>query len=139
MLMNSGFAFIPCGGELHFHSFQSSLHEFVIYSELANNLYRFFSTVVMNLARFSFNMFTYSNMNGACLKGVYVSNTMNEINQSKLNQCRSYSAAIQTITRSRNSITCSSICQRTTANMSSCVRQWMAFINIHGRYLLSVL
>ena len=40
--------------------------------EFANNLYRFFSTVVMNLALFSFNRFTYSNMNGACLKGVYV-------------------------------------------------------------------
>ena len=63
MLLNDGFAFIPCGGELHFHSFQSSLYEIVIYIEFANILYRFFSTVVMNLARFSFNMFTYSNMN----------------------------------------------------------------------------
>ena len=40
--------------------------------EFANSLYRIFSTVVMNLALFSFNRFTYSNMNGACLKGVYV-------------------------------------------------------------------
>ena len=56
-----------------------------------------------------------------------------------MNQCRSYSAAMETITRSRSSIPCSSICQRTTANMPSCVRQWMAFINIYGRYLLGVM
>ena len=42
------------------------------YVNYANNLYRFFSTMVLNLACFSFNMFTYSNMNGTCLKGVYV-------------------------------------------------------------------
>ena len=42
------------------------------YVNYANNLYRFFSTMVLNLACFSFNMFTYSNMNGMCLKGVYV-------------------------------------------------------------------
>ena len=46
--------------------------------------------MVLDLARFSFNMFTYSNMNGTCLKGVYVSNPMNEINQSKLNRSMSY-------------------------------------------------
>ena len=40
--------------------------------EFANNLYRLFSTVVLNLARFSFNMLPYSNMNGVCLKGVYI-------------------------------------------------------------------
>ena len=72
MLLNDGFAFIPSGGEHHFQSFQSSLHEFVIYIEFANNLYRFFSTVVLDLSLFSFNMFTYSNMNGACLIGMYV-------------------------------------------------------------------
>ena len=51
--------------------------------EFANSLYRFFSTVVLDLARFSFNMFTYSNMNGACLKGVYAKHY--ERNQPKLN------------------------------------------------------
>ena len=70
---------------------------------------------------------------------VCISNPMNQINQSKLNRCRTYSAAMETTTRSRNSITCSSICQRTMANIPSCVRQWMAFLNIHGRYLLDVL
>ena len=30
MLLNDGLAFIPCVSELHFHSFQSSLHEFSI-------------------------------------------------------------------------------------------------------------
>ena len=30
MLLDDGFAFIPCGGELHFRQFQSSLHEFAI-------------------------------------------------------------------------------------------------------------
>ena len=30
VLLNDGLAFIPCGGTLHFHQFQSSLHEFVI-------------------------------------------------------------------------------------------------------------
>ena len=44
----------------------------LLYVDIANSLYRFFSTVVMNLDRFSLNMFTYSNVNGACLKGVYV-------------------------------------------------------------------
>ena len=28
MLLNNGLAVIPCGGELHFHSFQSSRHIF---------------------------------------------------------------------------------------------------------------
>ena len=37
------------------------------YVVFANNLYRFFSAIVLDLARFSFNMFTYSNMNEACL------------------------------------------------------------------------
>ena len=71
MLLNDCLAFIPCGGELHLHSFQSSSRS-LLYIEFANNLYRFFSTVVLDLARFSFNMFTYLNMNGVCLKGVYV-------------------------------------------------------------------
>ena len=70
---------------------------------------------------------------------VCMSNPMNEINQSKLNQCRTYSAAMETITCSRNSITCSSIRPKTTASMSSCVRQWMAFLNIHGQHILDVL
>ena len=30
MLLNDGFTFIPCCGELHFHSFQPSLNEFAI-------------------------------------------------------------------------------------------------------------
>ena len=30
MLLDDSLAFIPCGGELHFHSFQFSLHEFAI-------------------------------------------------------------------------------------------------------------
>ena len=30
ILLNDGLTFIPCCGELHFHSLQSSLHEFVI-------------------------------------------------------------------------------------------------------------
>ena len=38
--------------------------------EFANSLYRFYSTMVLDLARFSLNMFTYSNVNGACLKSV---------------------------------------------------------------------
>ena len=30
MLLNDSLTFIPCGGELQLHSFQSSLHEFAI-------------------------------------------------------------------------------------------------------------
>ena len=41
-----------------------------------------FFTVVLDFARFSLNMFTYSNINGACLKGVYVK--CYERNQPKL-------------------------------------------------------
>ena len=37
------------------------------YVEFANNLYRFFFIVVLDFARFSLNIFTYSNMNGAYL------------------------------------------------------------------------
>ena len=39
----------------------------LLYVEFANSLQRFFSTVVLDFARFSLNMFTYSNKNGACL------------------------------------------------------------------------
>ena len=61
MLLDDSLAFILWGCKLHFHSFQSCLRE------LANNLRRFFSTMVLDLACFPLNMFTYSKMNGICL------------------------------------------------------------------------
>ena len=72
----------PCFWMIASHSFQMVANVTRIpfnpvstnlkYVEFANNLYRFSSTIMLYLARFSFNRFTYSNMNGACLKGVYV-------------------------------------------------------------------
>ena len=59
---------------------------------------------------------------GACLKGVYVrayqwKEAMLPRHSPKINKCHTYSATMETITHSRNSITCSSICSRMTEIM----------------------
>ena len=69
VLLNDGLAFIPCCGKLHFIRF-NPVSTNLPQVEFANNLYRFFSTVVLGIARFSLNMFTYQKMNGACLNRI---------------------------------------------------------------------
>ena len=72
----------PCFWMIASHSFQMVANVTRIpfnpvstnlkYVEFANNLYRFSSTIMLYLARFSFNRFTYSNMNGVYLRSVYI-------------------------------------------------------------------